>query len=40
MGATQKAVAENGILLRYDTHEIKGAAYSDYCGYSVRCVIE
>lgn len=40
MGATQKAVAENGVLLRYDTHEIKGAAYSDYCGYSVRCVVE
>ncbi|WP_291587686.1 fimbrillin family protein [Bacteroides sp.] len=40
MGTTQKTVAENGVLLRYDTHEIKGAAYSDYCGYSVRCVIE
>lgn len=40
MGDTQKTLAENGILLRYDTHEIKGAAYSDYCGYSVRCVIE
>ncbi|MFR2069591.1 MAG: fimbrillin family protein [Bacteroides nordii] len=40
MGTTQKTVAENGVLLKYDTHEIKGAAYSDYCGYSVRCVIE
>lgn len=40
MGGSQKTLAASGILLRYDSNEIKGAAYSDYCGYSIRCVQE
>lgn len=40
MGDNPKTLAEKGVLLRYDSNEIAGASYSDYCGYSVRCVRE
>lgn len=40
MGDTPNTLAEKGVLLRYDSNEIAGASYSDYCGYSVRCVRE
>lgn len=40
MGDTQKTLAEKGILLRYDSDKMVDANYSDYCGYSVRCVME
>ncbi|WP_455587198.1 fimbrillin family protein [Bacteroides sp.] len=40
MGDSQKSLAEKSILLRYDNDKIVEANYSDYCGYSVRCVIE
>ncbi len=38
MGNSSDTLFENGILLRFDSNEIKRAAYSDYCGYSIRCI--
>lgn len=40
MGNNQKTLAENSILLRYNNDKIVEATHSDYCGYSVRCVME
>lgn len=40
MGDDPKTLAEKGVLLRYDSDKITSANYSDYCGYSVRCVME
>ena len=40
MGSDQKTLAEKSILLRYDSNQTAEANYSDFCGYSVRCVLE
>lgn len=40
MGDDPKTLSEKGILLRYDSNKMSEANYSDYCGYSVRCVME
>lgn len=40
MGDNPKALAEKGVLLRFDSNKIVEANYSDYCGYSVRCVMQ
>lgn len=40
MGNDQKTLAEKSILLRYDSDQTAEANHSDFCGYSVRCVLE
>lgn len=38
MGNSPTTLAGNGIMLLYDDATIRGALYSDFCGYSIRCI--
>lgn len=40
VGNTQTSLSDFGITLNYQYNEIKGAKYSDYCAYAIRCIQE